>query len=227
NQNHAAASGLSAVVSLYNPDGTQEFTQTASSLSVSGDGARTTALTIPSSVTGLSSTYLAKLVLKDSSGAEVDRNVYWLSTAADTVNWSANDWYYAPTTSYANLKGLSSMATAPVAVTASSTQSGGDTTTTVTLRNTSTGKTPAFYVDSHVVDSAGKPVLPIQWNDNEVSLWPGESTTLTATYRTSDLHGSAPSVRVSGWNVATQTVLAGTGSTQSPSPTPSATSASP
>ena len=49
------------------------------------------------------------------------------------------------------------------------------------------------------------PVLPVRWNDNEVSLWPGESTTLTATYRTADLNGATPSVRVSGWNVATST----------------------
>jgi exo-1,4-beta-D-glucosaminidase len=223
NQNHAAAGGLSATVSLYNPDGTQEFNQTASGLAVSGDGARTTAFTIPASVSGLSSTYLARLVLKDGSGTEIDRNVYWLSTAADAVDWSSNDWYYAPTTSYANLKGLSGMAEAPVSVSASSSQSGDTTTTTVTLRNTSTGKVPAFYVDSHLVDSAGRPVLPIRWSDNEVSLWPGESTTLTASYRTSDLHGSVPSVRVSGWNVATRTVPAGGGPTQSPSPTPSPT----
>jgi exo-1,4-beta-D-glucosaminidase len=112
------------------------------------------------------------------------------------------------------------MAQAPVSATATSSQSGDTTTTTVVLRNTSTGKTPAFYVDAHVVDSAGKPVLPVQWSDNEVSLWPGEQTTVTASYRTSDLHGSAPSVRVSGWNVATQTVPAGSGGgpdTQPPS----------
>ena len=76
----------------------------------------------------------------------------------------------------------------------------------MTLRNTGSGTTPAFFVDAHLVDSAGKPVLPIQWSDNEVTLWPGESTTLTATYRTADLHGSAPSVRVSGWNIGTTTI---------------------
>ncbi|GAA1531861.1 carbohydrate-binding protein [Dactylosporangium maewongense] len=209
NQRHGSASGLTAKVNLYNPDGTEVFAQTSASLTVPGDGGRATALTVPSSISGIASTYLARLVLLDSSGAEVSRNVYWLSTAADTVDWANNDWYYAPTTSYANLKGLSGMAQVPVSATASSTEAGGVTTTTVTLRNTSTGKTPAFYVDAHVVGAAGKPVLPIQWNDNEISLWPGESKTLTAKYRTSDLAGAAPSVRVSGWNVATQTVPAG------------------
>jgi exo-1,4-beta-D-glucosaminidase len=56
------------------------------------------------------------------------------------------------------------------------------------------------------MDAAGAPVLPVQWSDNAISLWPGESKTPTSTYRTSDLHGSAVKVRVSGWNVQTRTV---------------------
>jgi len=207
NQNHAAASGLTAVVKLFNTDGTEKFTQTKTGLSVGGDGAKATALTIPS-VSGLSTTYLAKLVLTDSSGREVSRNVYWLSTKADVLDWDSSDWYFTPTTAYADLKGLSGMAQVSVGTTATSANGAdGTTTTTVTLRNTSSGKVPAFYVDVHVVGAGGAPVLPIQWNDNAVSLWPGESVTLTAKYRTADLNGSAPSVRVAGWNTGTQTVL--------------------
>ncbi len=219
NQKHGGASGLSVKVDLFNVDGTNKFSQTASNLTVAGDGGKATALTVPA-VSGLSTTYLARLVLSDSTGKEVDRNVYWLSTKNDVIDWANNDWYYVPTTSYADLSGLASLAQAPVSAAASSTSAGGTTTTTVTVTNTGTGKAPAFFVDAHLVDSAGKPVLPVRWNDNEVSLWPGESTTLTATYRTADLHGSAPNVRVSGWNVATRTVPAGPG--PSPSPTPSA-----
>ena len=43
-------------------------------------------------------------------------------------------------------------------------------------------------------------VVPIMWSDNDVTLWPGESETLRATYRRSDLQGAAPVVSVSGWN---------------------------
>ncbi|HKN55172.1 MAG TPA: CBM35 domain-containing protein, partial [Amycolatopsis sp.] len=209
NQNHAAASNLTASVKLYNLDGTEKFNQSKTGLSVGGDGAKTTALTI-GTVSGLSTTYLAKLVLTDGSGKEVSRNVYWLSTKSDVIDWANNDWFYAPTSSYADLSGLNGLAQVTVGANASSVTNGdGTTTTKVTLTNTSSGKIPAFYVDAHVVGNAGAPVLPVQWNDNEVSLWPGESTTLTATYRTADLHGAAPSVRVSGWNTGTQTVPAG------------------
>ncbi|WP_328321412.1 carbohydrate-binding protein [Kribbella sp. NBC_00382] len=216
NQNHAAASGLTASVKLYNIDGTEKFNQSAS-VSVPGDGGKTTVLTIPA-VSGLSTTYLAKLVLTNSSGVEVSRNVYWLSTKADTLDWNNTDWYYTPTTSYADLSGLSSLAQVPVSANASTTAAGDTTTTTVTLKNTSTAKTPAFYLDAHIVGAAGKPVLPVQWNDNAVSLWPGETVVLRASYRTADLNGASPSVRVSGWNTATQTIPGNGGGPTDPQP---------
>ncbi|WP_406444832.1 exo-beta-D-glucosaminidase [Streptomyces sp. NBC_00631] len=209
NNRHAPASGLTARATLFNPDGTQKYDKTVTGVSVKGDGAHSTALTLPASVTGLSSTYLARLILTDADGKEVSRNVYWLSTRPDTLDWAKTDWWHTPTTSYADLTGLSSMAQVPVTATASTTDADGTSTTTVTVRNTGTGKTPALLTDVHVVDADGRPVLPVRWSDNEVSLWPGESATLTATYRTADLHGSVPQVRVSGWNAAERTVPAG------------------
>jgi exo-1,4-beta-D-glucosaminidase len=204
NSAHAAASNLTVRADAYNLDGTSKYSKTAT-VTVTGDGGHATAFTLPS-ISGLSTTYLLRLTLSDSSG-ELDRNVYWLSTKSDVIDWDNNDWYYVPTTSYADLKGLSGMAKAPVSATASSTTgTDGTTTTTVTLKNPGTGTIPAFYIDTHVVDSTGKPVLPIQWSDNAVSLWPGESKTITSTYRTADLHGSPVKVRVAGWNVTTQTV---------------------
>ena len=51
------------------------------------------------------------------------------------------------------------------------------------------------------------------WSDNDVTLWPGESETLTASYNSADLQGATPVVSVSGWNAAKVDVVAGTGST--------------
>ncbi|MEU7059571.1 sugar-binding domain-containing protein [Streptomyces sp. NPDC046197] len=206
---HASASGLTVRATLFNPDGTQKYDRTVTGVRVGGDGAHSTALTLPSSVGGLSTTYLLRLTLTDSSGKEVSRNVYWLSTRPDTLDWAGTDWYYTPTTSYADLKGLSSMAQVPVSATASTYSSEGTSTTTVTVRNTGTGKVPSLLTDVHLVDAQGRPVLPVQWSDNQVSLWPGESVTLTATYRTADLHGSAPRLRISGWNTPERTIPAG------------------
>ncbi|MET8244417.1 exo-beta-D-glucosaminidase [Streptomyces sp. NPDC005202] len=206
---HQAASGLTVRATLFNPDGTQKYDRTVTGVSVNGDGAHSTALTLPSSVSGLSTTYLLRLDLTDAAGRQVSRNVYWLSTRPDTLDWDNTDWYYTPTTSYADLTGLSSMAQVPVSATASTASSDGTSTTTVTVRNSGSGKTPSLLTDVHLVDAKGRPVLPVQWSDNQVSLWPGESVTLTATYRTADLHGSAPQLRIAGWNTQERTVPAG------------------
>ncbi|GGY58560.1 glycoside hydrolase family 2 protein [Streptomyces xanthochromogenes] len=206
NSRPAAASGLTARVSLFTPEGIRKYDRTVTGVAVAGDGASTTALTVPA-VSALPATYLAKLVLTDGSGREVSRNVYWLSTRPDTLDYAHTDWFHTPTTSYADLRGLSAMPRTKVRATdVSTTAAGGTSTTTVTVRNTGSGSAPALLTDVHLVDRKGTPVLPVRWSDNQVTLWPGESATLTATYRTTDLHGAAPRLRVSGWNVPTATV---------------------
>ena len=47
----------------------------------------------------------------------------------------------------------------------------------------------------------GEEILPVVWQDNYISLLPGEKREITATYRASESgHGEA-GVEVSGWNV--------------------------
>ncbi|MEV4020634.1 fibronectin type III domain-containing protein [Nonomuraea angiospora] len=210
NSGVSAASGLTVKTDVFNMDGSAKYSNTAT-VSVPADGGKATAVTVPA-VSGLSTTYLVRLtLLRD--GQEIDRNVYALSTSDDVIDWANNDWYYVPTSRYANLTGLNGLAQTPISATATAPSDGR---VTVTIRNTGTGAVPAFMLDADVVDAAGKPVLPIQWSDNAISLWPGESKTLTATYRASDLTGS-PSVRVAGWNTATLTVPTGPADTQNPS----------
>lgn len=208
NDRHSPAGGLTARATLYDPDGTPRYDRTLSGLRVPGDGAHGTAFTLPDRTRGTSGTHLLRLVLTGPDGREVSRNVYWLSTRPDTLDWAHTDWYHTPTTAFADLKGLSAMARVPVSAAAATRSSGALSSTTVTLRRTGGGRTPSLLTDVHLVDAQGRPVLPVRWSDNQVGLWPGESLTLTATYRTADLHGSAPRVRVSGWNTSERTVPA-------------------
>ena len=39
------------------------------------------------------------------------------------------------------------------------------------------------------------------WQDNDITLFPGESQTLTVTYDSATLRGATPVISVSGWNV--------------------------
>jgi len=87
----------------------------------------------------------------------------------------------------------------------------------VTITNTSSTPAPAFFLRADVRrgSTAGVPaggddeVLPALWSDNDTSLWPGESETVTVRYAAAALRGASPTVTVSGFNVASLHAAAG------------------
>jgi exo-1,4-beta-D-glucosaminidase len=191
-------SGLSVQVTVFNADGTQKANETRPVTARANGSVRVGTLPQPS---GLSTTYFARLQLKNAAGQVLSRNVYWLSTKADTLNYGGSDWYYTPQSAYADLKGLNSLPAGSVAASASSTVEGNNTKTTVTITNN--GNSVAFFLRASIrKGTGGAEVLPTDWSDNYVTLWPGETLTLTATYRTADLGGANPTVELSGHNLA-------------------------
>jgi exo-1,4-beta-D-glucosaminidase len=204
NSTLAARSGMTATATLYNIPGiTAQSTTTATNVSIPAN-ASTQVLTVPS-VNGLSSTYFVRLQLKDSAGAVASDNLYWLSTTPDAFGNKSN-WYSTAVKTYANLTGLNTLTSnSSVTASASRTVSAGTETVRITLTNTS-GTNIAFFLRPEVVaGNGGTEVLPIDYSDNYVSLFPGESTTITATYQTTDLGGRAPYLLVRGYNVPTST----------------------
>jgi exo-1,4-beta-D-glucosaminidase len=72
--------------------------------------------------------------------------------------------------------------------------------THVTLENPS--KSLAFFVRLKVdKGKGGAEILPVLWQDNYISLLPGETREVTATYRVSELGTAKPAVEVSGFNI--------------------------
>jgi len=65
----------------------------------------------------------------------------------------------------------------------------------------------AFFVELRVVDGDGNSILPVLWDDNYVSILPGEGRELTARLPGADLSGAT--LVVGGWNVAESTVELG------------------
>ncbi|HEY3957671.1 MAG TPA: beta-mannosidase [Streptosporangiaceae bacterium] len=154
--------------------------------------------------------YFVELLLRR-HGAVIDRNVYWLSTHPDVVNWAKSTGAVQATmTSYANLRALNSLPAATARTQAVTTKRNGALVTRVTITNTSGGSTAALFLRADVLRGTrdGR-VLPgdselqsATWNGDDVTLWPGESQTLTVRYRAVSLRGATPVIRVSGWNVA-------------------------
>jgi exo-1,4-beta-D-glucosaminidase len=93
---------------------------------------------------------------------------------------------------------------------------GSDKLVTVTVTNTSSTPTVGFFLRADIrrgtasgTELAGDNELKTSiWGDNDVTLWPGESETLTASYSSADLQGATPVVSVSGWNVPKFDVVA-------------------
>jgi exo-1,4-beta-D-glucosaminidase len=229
NLSRSAERGLSVEAKVYTAAGRLLDDQTASGVSVGSQGVARDVIhpVVPATTAppAPAQTYFVELLLTGSRGDVVDRNVYWLSTQQDIVNWAKTQGNpQATMTQFANLGQLQKLARANVSVTAhsrpawSAGSGGNDTETDVTITNTSTKPTVAFFLRADVRrgSTSGAPapgdneLLPIMWSDNDMTLWPGESETLSATYASSALDGAAPVVSVSGWNVPTVDVPAAT-----------------
>lgn len=121
---------------------------------------------------------------------------------------------------YADMQGLQSLAPANLKVVAATSHqpgpNGANTVTKVTITNTSKTPSVGFFLRADVRkgNAKGQPltgdnqVVSALWNDNDVTLWPGESETLSTTYKSSDLGGAQPVVSVAGWNTGTIDVAA-------------------
>ncbi len=179
---------------IFAVDGSQKFSQDTV-LDIPADSSmRVFYLPMPAGVVGA---YFVDLRLSGSDGKSISNNFYWLSTQPDVLA-DTSTWYMTPVKSYADYTALRNMPPATVTTTSRFTTAGGTGTAHVTLRNT--GRSIAFFLRTRVVGRGGEEALPVIWDDNYISLLPGETRTLTATYRVSDLGGVAPSVVVSGWN---------------------------
>jgi exo-1,4-beta-D-glucosaminidase len=154
-------------------------------------------------ISGLTRTYFVTLVARDSKGSLLSDNFYALSTHPDAfaaVDTSADSWFLTPVTQYADLTDLNGLP--PVAIDARMTThtSGGEVRMAITLENHDHGL--AFQLELMVVrGKTGDPVVPIFLDDNYISLLPGERRTIDARFKSRDLHGHAPVVQVSGWNL--------------------------
>ena len=203
--NHTLTSehGLQATIRVRNLDGAVRYERRLGNIDLAGNRTRELA-TLPS-LAELSRAYFIELELHSASGVPVSRNVYWLSTQTDELDFPHSNWYLTPVTRYADLTSLQSLSTATSEVRATMRHEGAEDITTVTLTVPASSRTVALFQHVSIRRSAGgESILPILWSDNDVTLWPGESLTLTAHFDPAG--AAAPVVEVSGWNVPTRSV---------------------
>src|ERR1700733_2441842 len=195
--------GLRAVIRVRNLDGSMAYERRLQDIDLQGNGARQLAM-LPA-LNGLSRTYFIELELASADGKSISRNVYWLSTQTDELDWPHSNWYLTPVTRYADLTPLQSLPTVTSEVRATMRHEGAEDIASVTLTAPPSSKAVALFQHVSIKGAAdGEPMLPILWSNNDVTLWPGESVTLTAHFATSG--AATPVVEVTGWNVPTRSV---------------------
>ena len=196
NSTLAEHQGLAATARVVTLDGVEKASRRAL-VDVAADGVAR-ALVVPD-VAGLPATYFLFLTL-EKAGHVVSRNVYWLSTREETLAWDKSQWYYTPVAQYADLGGLSQLPPAEVRVSATFEGAGPDGRARVPLENRS--QAVAFFVHASVRRGPdGDEVLPVLWEDNDLTLLPGERREVVASYAAKHLAGARPTVRVEGWNL--------------------------
>ena len=197
NSRYTNAGGLKLSTRVYNLDASEKFSQD-SALDVTSDSTNKV-LTLPE-IQELSATYFLVLRLTDAGGREVGSNFYWLSTKPEKIDWQNTNWYTTPTSEFADCSALSSLPKVKLKVVSRHSRNGDESQTQVSLENP--GKSVAFFVRLKVTKGAGGPeILPVIWQDNYVSLLPGERRDISASYRTAELGTAKPQVEVSGWNL--------------------------
>ena len=145
--------------------------------------------------------YFVELTLADGSGALVSSNFYWLSAQGDVFDWNKSTWYGTPLIRQADFTALQTLPKVKLNVTGRAREERDPSTIDVTMHNGSDQL--AFFVRASVCKGAkGDEVLPVFWSDNYVTILPRASAQLQASYRSVDLQGASPVIRVSGWNVA-------------------------
>ena len=168
-----------------------------------GDVAR--AVAVVPALPDLSATYFIELELAAADGKTISRNVYWLATQTDELDWANSNWYLTPVTRYADLTALQTMPTVSSEARATMRGEGAEGVITITLTVPSSSTAVAFFQRLSIKQSGhGEPVVPVLWSDNDITLWPGESRTVSARIKTID--EAMPVVEVSGWNVPTRII---------------------
>ncbi|HUI60360.1 MAG TPA: glycoside hydrolase family 2 TIM barrel-domain containing protein, partial [Steroidobacteraceae bacterium] len=195
--------GLRATIRVRNLDGSTTYEKRLQAIDLAGNATRQ--LVVLPAPDGLSRVYFIELKLASAIGQSISRNVYWLSTQTDELDWAHSNWYLTPVRRYADLTPLQSLPTATSEIRATLQHEGEEDIATVILSvPPSSGAVALFQHVSIKRSAGGEPVLPILWSDNDITLWPGESRTLTARFVTPGA-GTAV-VEVSGWNVPTRSV---------------------
>jgi exo-1,4-beta-D-glucosaminidase len=205
NSEYRKLSGLAVSVALYDIDLKLRFAKQVP-LDIDSD-AVANVLTVPQDAfSPASGAYFLKLQVAASDGKILSSNFYWLANDKSQYDWKKTTYQFTPVTHYVDLTALQSLPKATVDVVGSIMPSPDGPVAHVQIKNPS--KNLAFQVRLAIRKSGQEgEILPVFWEDNYISLMPGETREITAKYVPDAAVFGGVELRVSGWNVDPATIM--------------------
>ena len=207
NQSPEDRKDLRVRVRIYDIDGKLQQDKSASGIAVSSNGARHI-LSLPR-MKDLSAVYFLRCELFDVSGSRLAENIYWQSQKDDDVGEEGSkdllSIFEAPFVlkqdKWADMTALNTMKPVRFEVTATRLTIGSENHVTIALKNPT--KSIAFFERAEIASTSdGDELLPIQYDDNYVTVFPGETVEIRGVVQQSA--GPASWVNVEGYNTARQ-----------------------
>ena len=197
NQSPNEAANVRVRVRVYDLQGNVRDDRTSDPVTVaSGDAAQ--ALSLPREARD-SRVFFVRCELVDQTGQVVDENVYWQSQLNDDVGDPNDDFAFdANQAVWADMTSLNYLTRVPLGVTAERTTNGaGQQVVTVKLHNGT--RRIAFFERAELTSTRdGDEILPIEYDDNYVTVFPGETVTVRGLVP--NPYADANWVRVTGYN---------------------------
>ena len=177
NQSPDAKSDLRVRVRTYDLSGKLRDDRAADGIDIASGGT-VTALTLPPGPAD-SRVFFVRCELLDAGGGVLAENVYWQSQVPDDVGPPVNDTAFdSRQVSWADMTPLNSMAKPVLDVSARPDDNGDGAGVRITLRNPTARI--AFFERAELLTAAdGDEILPITYDDNYVTVFPGETVEIT------------------------------------------------
>jgi exo-1,4-beta-D-glucosaminidase len=152
--------------------------------------------------------HFVRLTLANKQGRILSTNFYCLPRKPSTYDWSTESEkghpYYTGVTSYEDLTMLNQLRKVHLEASASARRQPNSGEVRVRVHNPSGGL--AFQVHLSVVgEKSGEEILPVLWEDNYISLMPGESREIAAHYDQA-VNAGRLKLEADGWNIDTETM---------------------
>ena len=196
NQTPTDQQGLRVRVRVYDLQGRVRNDRTADKVDVASGGAAQ-AMTLPR-IAWDSRVFFVRCQLFDRAGNVIGENVYWQSRQLDDVGDPRNDAAFElKQVSWADMTALNYMTRVPLEVTARRVSGLDEDRIAIRLHNPS--KQVGFFERAEIMSTRdGDEILPIEYSDNYVTVFPGETVELQGVVPTQGV--DANWVRVTGYN---------------------------